>query len=417
MNKKKFTSLLFLILMISAAQAGIFELYGIGSVGLNYSVSALGRGKSSTAYSDTTTVNLQNPANLAYLRNAGLEMSVQTHHNQIIGTGNTNNFTGFNYGLMKFPLASKGAFTFGLVPLTSSNASCKIEDTVNGYSETARAIGNIYAASFGIGYSFFRRGQLAIGASADILIGGYSISKEIDFEGTLAPVTIESDEGFSGTQFSGGINITPFKQLSIGAAYTIVNHSSRRQIMHYMSNPAAYFYSHLDTVDYTDTRVFPNQLRVGLALKLAPRYILTADWMQYQFKTLGSDFSFNPFYEMATVRSYNHYGVGFERRGILSEYVPYYQSLTYRFGVFYDQHYMADSQNVPVQTVGISLGLGLPFTQFRNRIDAAFICEYNSGTLYEQSGIDPIRVSEFVYHLKVSISIAETWFRTRSIVR
>jgi len=78
---------------------------------------------------------------------------------------------------------------------------------------------------------------------------------------------------------------------------------------------------------------------------------------------------------------------------------------------------MADSQNVPVQTVGISLGLGLPFTQFRNRIDAAFICEYNSGTLYEQSGIDPIRVSEFVYHLKVSISIAETWFRTRSIVR
>ncbi|MBW6458388.1 MAG: hypothetical protein K0B52_04415 [FCB group bacterium] len=417
MNKKTTTLLLSLLFMISLAQAGIFELYGIGNVGLNYSVSALGRGKSSTAYSDSLTVNLQNPANLAYLRNAGLEMSVHTHHNMIAGTGNTNNFTGFNYGLMKFPLASKGAFTFGIVPLTSSNAACKIEDTVNGYSETARAIGNIYAASFGIGYSFFKRGQLAIGAAADVLIGGYSLTKEIDFTGSLAPVTIESDEGFGGTQFSGGINISPIPQLSIGAAYTMVTSSSRRQIVHYMSNPSTYFYSYLDTVNYTDMRIFPNQLRVGLALKLTPRYILTADWMQYQFEVLGSDFSFNPFYETATIRSYNHYGAGLERRGILSEYVPYYQSLTYRFGLFYDQHYMADSQGVPVRTIGISLGIGLPFTQFRNRIDAAFVCEYNYGTIYEQTGIDPVRASEFVYHFKVSISIAETWFRTRSLAR
>ncbi|MDZ7821900.1 MAG: hypothetical protein U5N26_08850 [Candidatus Marinimicrobia bacterium] len=134
-----------------------------------------------------------------------------------------------------------------------------------------------------------------------------------------------------------------------------------------MSDSDTYFYSYRDSAGFTDTDV-PDQLRVGLALKFAPRYILTADWMQYQFLSVVSDFSFNPMYEGAQARSFDHYGLGIEKQGVLSEYLPYYRSLTYRGGVYFEQHYMADSQGRPVQTLGLTLGIGVPFTEYRKSV-------------------------------------------------
>lgn len=416
MNKRSLIAIL-LLLSFTFGFAGVFELYGIGKVGLNYSVSSLGRGKSSTAYSDSLTINLQNPANLAFIKKAGLEMSVHTGHNAIIGTGNTDNNTGFSYGMIKFPLSRKGGFALGLTPLTSSHASYRINDELNDYYETATSVGNIYAATLGIGYSFFNKSQLSIGASADYLIGGYNISKEMDFESnSFSDVLIETDEGFSGWKFTGGINVKPFKSLSLGFSYSYVNNSSRRQIINYMTS-GSYFYSFIDTVEYNNTKVFPNRLSVGLAFMPLPRYIFTVNWMQYQFVDLASDFSFNPFYDDSQIMPFNHYGFGFERKGILSEYVPFHQSLTYRGGLFYEEQYMANSQGIPVKTYGLTLGMGIPFTKYQNRVDAAFVVEYNKGTIYEEAGIAPIDVSEFVFHFNLSITIAENWFNTRGKYR
>jgi hypothetical protein len=422
MNKKIITIILLLI-SATFGFAGVFELYGLGKVGLNYSVSSMGRGKSSTAYSDSLSVNLQNPANLAHIKKAGMEVSVNTNHNFITGTGNTDNMTGFSYGMLKFPLGPKGGFALGLSPLTSSHTSYKIMNPDSLYNETASSIGNIYAATIGLGYSFFKEGQVAIGASADFLIGGYNINKEMNFiSNSLSDVLIETDEGFSGWKFTGGINIRPFKFLSLGASYSHVTSSSRRQITNYMTSRASssssnYFYSYVDTVDYSSTSVFPNRFSVGLAFMPVARYIFTMDWMQYQFTDLTSDFSFNPFYEGSQIRPFNHYGIGFERQGILSEYVPFHKSLTYRAGLYYEEQYMANSQGDPVKTYGLTLGMGVPFTKYQNRVDAAFAVEYNTGTIYEQNGIAPINVSEFVYHFNLSITIAENWFNTRGKYR
>ncbi|MCF7832584.1 MAG: hypothetical protein K9N05_03270 [Candidatus Marinimicrobia bacterium] len=415
MNKKA-PIILTLLMFFSFGFAGVFELYGLGKIGLNYSVSALGRGKSSTAYSDSLSVNLQNPANLAFIRKAGIEMSVNTNHNAIVGTGNTDNYTGFSYGMLKFPLSQKGGFTLGLAPLTRSHTSYQIVG--DQYSETASSIGNIYSATIGAGYSFFKHGELAVGASADFLIGGYNIIKEMDFiSDSFSDVMIETDEGFTGWKFSGGITVKPFEKLSLGASYSYVSNSSRRQITNYMTNNAGYFYSYIDTLEYNNTSVFPNRFSVGLAYMPIPRYIFTIDWMQYQFDDLASDFSFNPFYEGSQILPFNHYGLGFEKRGQLSEYLPYYQSLTYRAGVFYEEKYMANSQGIPVKTYGLSLGLGVPFTKYQNRVDAAFMVEYNTGTIYEQTGIQPVNVDELVYSFNLSIMIAENWFSTRGKYR
>ena len=412
------SSVFFLLFFVSIAHAGVFELYGLGKVGLNYSVASSGRGKASTAYADSLTANLQNPANLAYLRKAGMEMSLNTRHNMISGTGNTNNYSGFSYGLLKFPLAGKGALSLGITPLTSSNASYRISNAAQGYEESSYSRGNIYSANLNAAYSFFRKGQLAIGAGAEFLLGGYTIIRDIAFENEdLTEVSIESDESFSGSQFTGGITVTPFPWLSLGAAYTRVTNSTRREIIHYMANSEHYFYSHLDSAGISEDDVFPDQLRLGLAFTPAPRYILTADWMRYRFEGLASDFSFNPFYEGAAISSFDHFGLGFEKQGVLNEYLPYYRSLTYRGGLYFQRHYLRDPLGVPVRTYGLTLGLGLPFTEFRNRVDAAFVCEYNTGTVYATAGIDPVHVNEFVYHLTVSITIAETWFNTRGKYR
>ena len=319
--------------------------------------------------------------------------------------------------MIKFPLSQKGGLALGLSPLTSSHSSYQIVDEVNGYNETASSVGNIYAATLGAGYSFFKKGQLAIGASVDFLIGGYNITKEMDFSSDLySDVLIETDEGFTGWKYTGGVSIRPLDFLSIGASYSHVSNSSRRQITNYMTN-GTYFYSYIDTVDYTNASVFPDRFSVGLAFMPIPRYIFTVDWMQYQFADLASDFSFNPFYEGSEITPFNHYGLGFERQGTLSEYVPFHESLTYRAGLYYEEQYMANSMGVPVKTYGLTLGIGVPFTKYQNRVDAAFTVEHNTGTIYEQTGISPINVSEFVYHFNLSITIAENWFNTRGKYR
>lgn len=419
MNKRHFSTIFFALALGSLLFAGIFEQYGLGKVGLNYSVAALGRGKSSVAYSDSLALNLQNPANLAYIRRAGIEMSIQSNHNQLTGIGNTSNYTGFSYGLLKFPLSSKGAFTLGIIPLSVSNASYRIADEQLSYTETHRSAGSIYAINLGAGYAFFPKGQLALGVSADYLIGGYTIANSIDFgsASNLTPVQIERDEEFSGLQFSAGMNIRPFKNLSMGAAYTLIGTSSRREITRYMAISPSYYYAYVDTSQISDTNIFPEQLRVGLALRLSPQYILTADWMRYQFTENASVFSINPLYEGASYKPFDHYGVGFEKQGILSEYVPFQQSLTYRFGAFYESQYLSNANGEAPKTYGVSLGIGIPFNQYRNRIDAAFVLEYNRGTIYEDAGGHVLSANEFVYHFTVSISIAETWFNTRGKYR
>ena len=420
MNKKIFTILLTLFLS-TGLYAGIFELYGVGKIGVNYSVAAQGRGKTSVAYSDSLSYNMQNPANLAHLKKAGIEVSVENSFNSIENVGYTNGYTGFSYGMLKFPLADKGGFALGLTPITSSHASYQIMMPDSSYWETASSEGNIYAATIGVAYSFFKKGQLSIGASAEYLIGGYNIVKEMDFYSpSLDAVKIESDEGFNGWQFTGGISFSPIKEISLGASYTHVSNTTRRQITNYMvGSTSSDFYSHVDTVEYNNIKLFPNRFSVGLAFMPTPRYIFTLDWMQYQFGSLSSDFSFNPFYEGSQVHPFNHYGLGFERKGILSEYVPYYKSLTYRGGVYFEEQYMANSEGVPVKTYGVSLGLGLPFTEYSNRLDLAFTLEYNSGTIYEIDGINPtpINLNELVYRFNLSITIAENWFKTRGKYR
>src|SRR6056297_770106 len=90
--------LLFALIGFSITYAGIFELYGIGSIGINYSTAAAGRGRTSVAYTDSMNINFQNPALTAYISGAGLAMSASSRHNDVRGVGNTNNYSGFNYG-------------------------------------------------------------------------------------------------------------------------------------------------------------------------------------------------------------------------------------------------------------------------------------------------------------------------------
>ncbi|MFA6618736.1 MAG: hypothetical protein WCT23_06695 [Candidatus Neomarinimicrobiota bacterium] len=417
MNKKIYI-LLLAVLIFSGAYAGVYEIYGLGEVGINYSVDAQGRGKSSTAYSDSLGINMQNPANLAFLQKAGMEIGIESQFNSLKGIGYTDGYTGFKYGLLKFPLTKKGGIALGLLPITSSHASYRISSDDNIASETRTSDGNIYAASMSVGYSFFKYSQLAIGVSVDYLIGGYNIVKDLDFVSpSYQDIKIESDEGFNGWQFTGGITIKPIKQLSIGASYTHVGKMSRRKITNYMTSSSTYFYSSIDTSEYSNVKLLPNRFSLGLAFMPSSRYIFTADWMQYQFSALSTDFSFSPLYERAQVRPFNHYGIGFEKKGILSEYVPYHQSLTYRGGLFYEQHYLATSQGKALKTYGATLGMGFPFTKYNNRLDIAFIVEHNQGTIYEEEGITPLTLNEFVYRFNMSITIAETWFITRGKYR
>lgn len=424
MKTNKIIAYTFLVGLLAFAQAGIFELYGLGKIGINYSSAAIARGKTSVAYTDSMNINFQNPAMLAYVNGSGLAMSGASNHNNILGVGNTNNYSGFNYGNIKIPVTDRGGMMLGLIPLTSVNSSYKIENTDDGYTETTEGMGNLYSASLGFGYSFFKRQNLAIGGSFDLIVGGYTLTNTLEFiDSTIIPVAVEHDESYDGTQINLGLSYSPLPWLTAGASLGKVLSTSKRTISTYMANGSNNYYTYTDTTDYTDLGlIFPDRLTAGIAVKLSDKHVITADYLTYNASILDDAYSFNPLYDGLVTGDFQHIGLGFERVGTLSKYVPYAQAMTYRAGLYYDTNYLRSNNilqsiDTPIKTYGFTLGAGIPFTEFANRVDLTFSVEYNTGIVYNTEIIDAIHADELYFRFDIGILISETWFNTKGKLR
>ncbi len=133
----------------------IFDTYGIGRVGINYSVASTGRGYTAALYNNSLTINFQNPAGLAMTKYAGFNLGIKSHFNNIDPFGYTESAVDFSYGVIKFPFTKKGGCSIGLVPIASANSTYNINNSNVGYTEQILNSGKIYSANINIGYKNF----------------------------------------------------------------------------------------------------------------------------------------------------------------------------------------------------------------------------------------------------------------------
>lgn len=387
--------------IVSGLNGGIFDLYGTGIYGLDYSAAAFGRGGVSVAYTDTLTGNT-NPAQLAHIRFTELEAGLNTRFSYISDFGYNESTVRFDYANLMIPAGVKGGLQFGINPVSTARAEYQIQTSY--ITEIIKSTGDIYALSLGFGYQITP--NFSGGISFEMLTGGYTLSNQIRFS--------NSDYYSSERYYSKGIDgrritlgtVWSHKDLTIGLAYAYP-YSMKYKTLQYDSYNEYVYNEPVDTT-LTHDIIIPRELSAGIALKMGRRHYLMSDckYWHLQDASLLKDFNpINPGY--ASSASY-HLALGYERRGAVGLFIPFFESLTYRTGVFYDKHRLSTDY----KRYGISAGIGIPFNNFKSRIDVGFNYGLNSGDIFEN-----IEMDESFFQIKISVNSIERWFNTRGKYR
>ncbi len=393
-----------LIFFVSAPliQAGIFDLYGTGNYGNDLSVSASGRGGTSVAYTDSLTVGVKNPALLSHVRFTGLETGLKTKISHITNSGYNESTVRFDYINLLIPVGSKGGMHIGFNPLTSAKAEYQI--TQSHTTEILTNSGDIYTISLGLGYRIYN--NVHLGISLQMLTGGYTQSDQIVFDNP-AYDTAERyvTHGIDGRRIALGTLLT-YNNLSMGLSYSHT-YSMTYHTYNYKT------YSHFIYNDPTDTLrstniILPNELNAGISLKLSNKLFFISDYTYRGIASPEKLKDFNTIKSNHNPTSSHSLGIGLEKRGAVGLFVPLRESVTYRFGAFYDKNGLS----LDYKTMGVTAGVGLPFNNFKSRIDVSFIYGLNSGDIFENTSLD-----ESFYQIKVSVNSIERWFNTRGKYR
>jgi hypothetical protein len=390
-----------LFILISSLNAGIFELYGTGAYGTDYSASAFGRGGISTAYTDTLSGST-NPAQLAHVQFTELEAGLNTRFSYISDFGYNESSVRFDYANLMIPVGRKGGLQLGIHPISSARAEYQINTSY--ITEIIETIGDIYSLSLGFGYQIASR--IYGGIAFELITGGYTLSNEILFSND-AYYSSEKyfSKGIDGRRLTLG-TVVDLNNLTIGVRYAHP-YRMKYKTLEYNSY-SEYVYN--EPVDTTLTHhiIIPRELSAGMAMKIGRRHYLMSDYTLRYLQDASLLKSFNPINPDHTSSSSHHLAAGYERRGAVGLFVPFFQSLTYRTGVFYDKQGLGTD----FQRYGISAGLGIPFNNFKSRIDVGLHYGLNSGDIFEN-----IEMNESFFQIKISVNSIERWFNTRGKYR
>jgi hypothetical protein len=391
-----------LFVLSSFIYAGIFELYGTGDYNADYSAASAGRGSVSLAYTDSLTSSYRNPALLAHIQFTGLEAGIRSKFSYISDFGYNESIMLFDYINLMIPLGKKGGMQFGLNPLTSARAEYQIK--THYITEIIKNTGDIYSISLGMGYRFHE--NIYAGLTWEMLFGGYVQSNQITFSN---PDFYSSERYFSkgvdGRRFTLGF-LALYNNLNIGLTYSHP-YTMKYKSFEYDSYNSYVYNEPLDTT-LTHDIILPREMSAGLAFKIGRRHYLMTDYTYRYLKNTEGLRLFNPLRPDFNSSGSHHLGVGYERRGAVGLFIPFFESLTYRTGAFYDQNHLS----VEMSRYGISAGLGIPFNNFKSRIDLSLNYGLNSGIVFENIDID-----ESFFQVKISVNSIERWFNTRGKYR
>jgi len=400
--------ILLILTAVTLLQAGIFDLYGTGNYGNDHSVSASGRGGTSVAYTDTLTFGVKNPALLSFARFTGLETGLKTKISHVSDFGYNESSVRFDYVNLLIPVGSRGGMLIGFNPLTAAKAEYQI---ITPYTtEILTNSGDIYTVSLGMGYRIYN--NLHAGLSLQMLTGGYTQSDQIKFSNSeYNSAERYISHGIDGRRIVLG-TLLAGKKLSIGLSYA-QTYSMTYHTYNFRSYSHFIYNDPIDTVR-SEKVILPNELSAGFTLKLSQMLFFMSDYTVRSMSNPSNLENFNAIKTAHNSTASHSFGAGLEKRGAVGLFVPLRESITYRLGVFYDENRLS----LDYRSMGLSGGLGIPFNNFKSRIDVSFIYGLNSGVIFENTILEEkTSLDESFYQIKISVNSIERWFNTRGKYR
>lgn len=397
MYKKIFT-ILFLLIIYFQSNAGtsVFGLApnSLGTVNLNNSSAAYGRGGFEIAYFDTLSLNNVNFAQWPYLTQTTISLNLA--YNRLSSETDlqtTSSYSGnFDGGYLAIPVIQKKlAFGIGLAPTLSNDQAVSrnnISVSTN-VIETFKSTGNIGEGSF---------------------IASYALNENISFSGILS-----YNFGMIEDKLTLDYDTPGYSDIEILNNYKI-----------YGTSYALHSFVKINENLYTGLRLkFPMQLTMKTEQNSlnSNEFVVEERKIDMPFKmTFGMAYLFNNQYITGFDVNYQAWKNGYKIEGIKQDnfensyrvsfgvekmpsgrrFVSYSQKMYYRGGIYLGQ-FNIKSNNKSITEYGIGLGIGLPILSPSDRIDLAL--QYG-----KRGDISSNLATEDIFRFNVSITAGSLWF-------
>lgn len=271
-----------------------------------------------------------------------------------ISDGNVN---GINLGI---PLSTERGMvlTMGFNSMIRSNYKIlsKVTTPDVTYDQTYAGNGGISRVNFGLSYKVL--GGIYLGAEYNYAFGNQTKLSYLDFGNQLYENTyIRKENNLKGSFVKGGVVFSINKLLKSDKLNDFTLGFMYQSKLNLSSNEDAIYASIVgnDTLrnTYSDVQV-PQAFGVGITKQIGKQVILSGDMLMQQW----SNFIPGNIGKTDYTNSYR-YGFGAEILPAVKKDKTFWESLTYRMGVFYDNTYFTINGE-KINRYGLGLGVGIP---------------------------------------------------------
>jgi len=346
-------------------------------------------------------VNNLNPAANGELKYTNISVSMNYGFLKMqkteISDGNVN---GINLGI---PLHKDYGITLTMGFNSMIRANYKLYNKVTTpdvtYSQTYAGNGGISRVNFGLSYKIPI--GIYVGAEYNYAFGNQTKLTYLDFgnSNNYQNTYIRKENNLTGSFVKGGVvvdvkklvNYEKLNDFTLGFIYQSKLNLSSGEDAIYESKTGN------DTIrnTYSDIKV-PQAFGIGIAKKIGKQLILSGDFMTQQW----SNFVFSSNSNIVYTNS-NRYGLGAEILPAVKSDRTFWENLTYRMGVFYDNTYFKiNGENV--NRYGVSFGVGIPISS-SNSVD--FGMSYSIRGKNENG-----QIKESYFKLSAGLNFGELWF-------
>lgn len=422
------TAVFLIISFCMSAQDGTYgayspySIFGIGDIskeGTAYNKSMGGVG---IANRNNRYINILNPAavtardTLSFMADFGLiQDNTIYRQGDIRSAHNTFNIYDF---VMTFPIYRSSAFKVGLIPysdigydFSSVETDPSIIGNTGNITYESNGSGSVYQAFFGAGVTFWKK--LSVGADMIYYFGNLDKITQMQYSddsyrslNSGSELTVRGVTGKFGLQFEQklGGNVS----MIVGATYKLGTDMKGYSTNYRYANQASVTDSlrhKVDTLSALGLR-FADEIGIGIALKGGEKWTAEFDYTRSDWSRSGLDrapgFKVNGESNFTTTVSQS-FRAGFEIIPNINDIRYYFNTCSYRFGVYYDQaYYKLDGNNV--NSMGITLGMTLPVFKLYNGISLGMDIGQRAST---RNGMIRERYAKFV----IGFNIHDIWFR------
>lgn len=422
------TALISLQAFSQRSSSSPYSFFGVGEEFGTRTVEQITMGSIGAAFSSTYQLNFVNPAALADLRFSTYAFGLLNNDLRVqdADTDQSSSSTSLSYFSVGIPLnREKGiGFIFGMQPTSAVGYSLvnTVEDANGDVTEITQfagtgAVNRVYG---GLGFRLFE--GFSIGAEVDFLFGNVENSVLNIREGVALGTKNRENTNVRGESIKLGVlykkKIKEELQINAGASVKLSNtlRSKGDEILYSLTIGGFGSEVPRDTV-YNEPLngefIRPLETTLGVGIGKENKWFASADYMfRNAFQTKG--------YLDNTSQSFA-YGDA-SRVSLGGFYIPninsissYWQRVTYRFGLRYEQTGLFvngipnSSTFTGINDFGISFGLGLP-------IGKRYPSSVNFAVEYGQKGTtDNGLLQENYLNLRLSLSLNDIWFIKRRI--